>query len=67
MILLVNRRYPAFGPLFGAFVGLVTVVAGVLLGSAMMIVWGAPSIALGGIRVAHHLRESPSQTHLRAR
>jgi hypothetical protein len=57
MILLVNRCYPALGPIVGAFVGLMMMVAGVLLGSTMMVVWGAPSVALGCLRAVHQVRQ----------
>jgi len=61
MILLINHRYPALGPIVGAFVGLIMMVAGVLLGSTMMVVWGAPSVALGCLRAVQQVRQSEAR------
>jgi hypothetical protein len=61
MLLLLNHRSPALGAVVGFVVGLAMVTLGVVTGSSMMMVWGAPSVALAIVRGAHNMRGQKSQ------
>jgi hypothetical protein len=56
MLLLVNRRYPALGPVFGAIMGIALIVLGVATSQTMLVVWGVPSVVLAGVRETHQRR-----------
>jgi len=56
MLLLLNQRYPSFGPIAGIILGTAMVVLGAASGNPMFVVWGAPSVALALVRGAHLLR-----------
>jgi hypothetical protein len=51
MLLLINRRYPAFGFVLGLIAALISIVIGVAIGQATFIVMGVGSLALSFARL----------------
>jgi hypothetical protein len=62
MLLLINRRYPAFGFVLGLIAALISIVIGVAIGQATFIVMGVGSLAHSFARLSGGPMTHPLQS-----